>query len=100
MHFVFSYDLAVPAGQRRNEIVEGIENILNTQRNVRRLSTFYIVHVNNINEWETLRQQFTGLSQTIPETLHFIMTPPQQGGHYNGLLATGEWNEINTIASM
>lgn len=100
MHFVFSYDLSVDAGQRRTQIVNEIEQIINVHRNVRRLSTFYIIHVNNNQEWDLLREKLVNLAQKIPERLHFIMTPPQRGGHYDGLLSTGEWDEINIISTL
>lgn len=98
MHCVFSYDLSVDAGPRRQEIVGQIESILRAHNNVRRLTTFYILNVNDAQDWDNLRRQLTDFSQSITEPLFFILTPPQNGGHYDGLLRSGEWNEINIIA--
>lgn len=100
MHCVFSYDLSVPAGARRNEIENRIGELLNSHRNVRRLTTFYILNVRNNADWENLRVQLTDYLTSIPENVHFIMTPPINGGHYNGILGSGEWDDINAIAAM
>lgn len=99
MHCVFSYDLAAD-GDRREEIVNTIERILSTQRNVRRLSTFYIVHIQNQEEWNSLLQRLTNYLQPMPERAHFILSPPMSGGLYNGLLGANDWTEINDITRM
>lgn len=100
MHCVFSYDLSVPSGSRREEIVNNINELINTHRNVRRLTTFYILYVQDNNDWERLRVRIANYATSIQETLHFIMTPPIRGGRYDGILARGEWEDINTIAAM
>lgn len=99
MHFALTYDLSAQ-GQRRAEIEKRIEEILNPYVHVKRLSTFYVVHVNDTAEWEQIRQSLTNLSQAIQETFHFIMTPLINGGRYNGILNSGEWDEINQITNM
>lgn len=99
MHFVMSYDLSA-TGTRRTEIEEQIRTILNPYRNVRRLTTFYIIHVNNNNESETIRRQLSDLSNRIDERLHFIMSPLMESGFYNGILPEDQWAEINAITNM
>ncbi len=99
MHFVLSYDLGAD-GTRRAEIEEKIQTIINKYRNVKRLTTFYIIHVGNSLEWENIRSQLTNLSVEIPERLHFIMTPLMDGGKYNGILLEGQWEEVNAITNM
>ncbi len=99
MHFVLSYDLGAD-GTRRAEIEEKIQKIINKYRNVKRLTTFYIIHVGNSLEWENIRSQLTNLSVEIPERLHFIMTPLMDGGKYNGILLEGQWEEVNAITNM
>lgn len=99
MHFVLSYDLGAD-GTRRAEIEEKIQTIINKYRNVKRLTTFYIIHVGNSLEWENIRSQLTNLSVEIPEHLHFIMTPLMDGGKYNGILLEGQWEEVNAITNM
>lgn len=99
MHFVLTYDLSA-TGERRTEIERRIENILSNHRHVKRLSTFYIVHVSNNIEWESIRSALTTLVNEISERMHFIMSPLMNGGMYNGILSTGEWDEINAITNM
>jgi len=99
MHFVLSYDLSA-TGERRTEVENRIHEIINPYRNVRRLTTFYIIHVSNNSEWETIRTQMTELSRQIPERLHFIMSPLMDGGYYDGILSQNQWTEVNAITSL
>lgn len=99
MHFVMSYDLSA-TGAHRTEIEGQIQTILNNYRHVQRLTTFFIIHVDNNNQWENIRQDLTALSNRITESMHFIMSPLMDGGRYNGILTQGEWDEINNITNM
>lgn len=98
MHFVLSYDLSAQ-GERRSEIEGKIENVLSPYKHVKRLTTFYIVLIRVDSDWEAIRSSLTALSQEISETFHFIMSPPMEGGKYNGILQKGEWDEINAITN-
>lgn len=101
MHCIFSYDLQLEAGQRRQEIENQIEGILQQYTpNVRRLSTFFIIHLRNQAEWDTLLDRLSRLSRGIPETFYFILSPIMDGGRYNGILPRGEWDGINAITSL
>lgn len=100
MHTVFSYDLHIPTGNRRTEVENRIEEILRPFTHVRRLTTFYIVYVPSQAEWTVLLNQLTELSRGIPETFRFIMSPPMEGGRYNGILPRGEWDKVNEITNM
>jgi hypothetical protein len=99
MHFVLSYDLGAD-GARRSELEEQIQSIISPYRNVKRLTTFYIIHIESGIVWESIRSQLTNLSVSIPERLHFIMTPLMDGGKYNGMLQEDQWDEINAITNM
>lgn len=98
MHFVLSYDLSLEAGARRNEIVSQIEGFLPANNFVRRLSTFYVVHVNSETEWNAILTNLSNLSRGIPEDLYFIMSPCMTGGRYNGILPKTEWDAINNLS--
>ena len=98
MHFVLSYDLGA-TGEKRREIEQRIESILNPYRHIKRLSTFYIIHIQSNAEWETIRTALTSLSREIVERFHFIMSPAISEGAYNGILPKGEWDEINAITN-
>lgn len=99
MHFVLSYDLGAE-GQRRSEIEKEIETILSPYTHVKRLSTFYIIRIQENIEWESIRVALTNLAQKISESFHFIMSPPISEGNYNGILYRGEWDEINAITNI
>jgi hypothetical protein len=99
MHFVLSYDLSA-TGARRTELESQIETIINPYRHVRRLTTFYIIHVVDNNEWESIRRQLSNLSSQITERLHFIMSPLMEGGHYNGMLPESQWADVNSITNL
>lgn len=100
MHTVLAYDLQIPAGARKQEVEGRIEDILRPLRHVRRLSTFFIIHVETQTEWDSLLHDLAALSREIPETFRFIMSPPMEGGRYNGILPRDEWEEINAITRM
>ena len=94
-----SYDLSAE-GARRTEIENSIEEILRPYRHVKRLSTFYVIHVESIAMSETIRQNMANLANQIPERLLFIISPLMEGGRYNGILTTGDWDELNNITSL
>lgn len=100
MHFVLSYDLSA-SGERRTEIENQIEQILAPYKYIRRLSTFYIIHIDVASEWDTILSKLVDLSQNIAEKFQFIMSPTMpSGSRYNGMLSRTDWSEINTISSL
>ena len=99
MHFVLTYDLTAE-GQRRTEIENEITNILSPYQFVHRLSTFFIIHVDTLNQWETIRVALTELARRIPEQFFFIMSPAMSVGRYNGFLPQEQWNDINAITAL
>lgn len=99
MHCTFSYDLSANAGPRRQEIENRIIEILSPYHNVSRLKTFFVIHLNNQAEWDALLAAMTSYARSIPETLHFIMSPLMNGGRYDGLLKAGDWQDINAIVA-
>jgi hypothetical protein len=94
MHFILSWDIKIE-GPRREEIevamLAGIKNF----SWVRPLTTFYIVQINSPVDWENIFKYLTAVGQRYPALVHFIMSPPIQGGKYNGLLPPNLWSEIN-----
>jgi hypothetical protein len=99
MHFVLSYDLSA-SGERRTQIENEIHAIIAQYRNVKCLTTFYVIHVSNHSEWELMRQLLSNYSTRISEKLNFIMTPLMDGGMYNGMLPQDQWININAITSL
>lgn len=100
MHFVLSYDLGA-SGERRTQIENQIEEILSPYGHVKRLTTFYIVHITVASEWNTILSRLSELSQNITESFHFIMSPTMPtGSRYNGILNRGDWDEINNISNL
>ncbi len=98
MHCVFTYDLAA-SGDRRTEIEADIDKFLKPYRWAKRLTTFYIIEIKSIENWNSLLKQFQDYSKSIPERFHFIISPPMAGGRYNGILPEGKWDFINDITS-
>lgn len=97
MHFVLSYDLSIESGPQRTQIVNQIEGILPENNYVRRLSTFYIVHVETNEEWQRILNEMTTLSRNTSQ-LNFIMSPLMSGGMYNGYIPQNQWAAINQLS--
>lgn len=98
MHFIFSYDLNVAAGVRRNEIESNILASLPKNKYTRQLNNFYIVKCKDNNEWNEIFHKLVKISNEIPETLHFIMSSPTAiNEKYNGILPRESWNCINEL---
>ncbi len=98
MHFIFSYDLNVAAGVRRNEIESNILASLPKNKYTRQLNNFYIVRCNDNNEWKEIFNKLVDISKAIPEILHFIMSSPTATSEkYNGILPRESWNCINEL---
>ena len=64
MHFVLSYDLSA-TGERRSSIEERIDNILSPYRHVRRLTTFFIIHIQNEAQWEAIRSSLISTTPSL-----------------------------------
>ena len=101
MHFVFSYDLGIEAGNRRNEIERNIVDCLPDGNYTRQLNNFFIVKIDNKRQWDCILEKLTSISSTIPETFYFIMSPPVEPTKqkYNGMLPTGRWTKINELTT-
>jgi len=97
MHFTLTYDLGA-SGNRRTEIETEIDKILKPYNWAKRLTTFYIVKIDNQSEWDKILQQLQDLSKSITEKFHFIMSPVMDGGNYNGILKKGSWDNVNKIS--
>jgi hypothetical protein len=98
MHFVLSYDLQAD-DEKKQAIAGKIESILTPYKHVKRLHDFYIIQVQETEEWTSIRIALTNLFKETPEPLYFIMSPLMNEGIYNGILSTGDWNEINAITN-
>ncbi|HWY13130.1 MAG TPA: hypothetical protein VN026_17470 [Bacteroidia bacterium] len=96
MHFVLATEIGV-TGARRTQIEQEIDRILKPYKFARRLNSFYVVHINSTTEWDIILSQLQNYSKSIPEGFYFIMSPIIQGGRYDGMLETGQWDFINEI---
>lgn len=96
MHFAITYDLSLE-GQERSKVEGFIETILHPFKHVKILTTFYIVHIDKLDEWIIIRNHLQELCNDLKGPLHFIMTPTMTGGFYDGYLISSEWNGINAI---
>lgn len=97
MHFVISYDLKAE-GTKKAELEEKLEAVLAPYQHVKRLTAFYVVGVNNEQEWERLRLAINEFANHIKEEFYYVMTSPNPNpAKYNGMLYRGEWDAINEI---
>lgn len=94
MHFVISWDIKTQ-GERRSSIESLLFAGLKNFSWVRPLTTFYIVQINTLNDWNNLFNYFISISKYYQNEINFIMTPPMSGGRYNGLLPQNLWKDIN-----
>lgn len=102
MNFVFSYDLGIEAGARRNEIENKIIECLPQDKFTRQLNNFFIVQVDDSTKWNEILDKLTSLSKSIPETFYFIMSPPMDESSdkkYNGMLPSDRWTVINKLTT-
>lgn len=98
MHFIFSYDLNVAVGARRNEMESNILASLPKNKYTRQLNNFYIVRCDDKQEWMDIFKKMAKISKDNHETLHFIMSSPTViSERYNGLLPRKSWNCINEL---
>lgn len=100
MHFIFSYDLSIAAGSRRNEIENKILNVLPTNNFTRQLNNFFIVKCEREEDWKDILNKLVELSNSIPEMLRFIMScPSEDSERYDGMLPQGSWERVNQITN-
>lgn len=102
MHFVFSYDLGIEAGNRRNEIESSIVDCLPKGNYTKQLNNFFIVKIDNQQDWDCILERLTNISRTISETFYFIMSPPSEPSNqkYNGMLPSNRWAKINELTTI
>lgn len=102
MHFVFSYDLSIDAGSRRNEIETRIIMQLPENNYTRPLNNFFVVKIATLQEWNDILTNLSKLSHQIPEAFYFIMTPPvaESVERYNGVLPVSNWQRINELTTI
>lgn len=99
MHFVLTYDLSLKDEERR-DAEERIDEVLSPYQHTRKLTTFFIIHVNSYSDWTLIRSNMSEIAQDLNGALHYIMSPLMSGGRYDGYLPQNDWNDINAITSL
>lgn len=94
MHVVVSWDIKTE-GPRWSEIDDGMRTALKPHSWVRPLSTFYIVRVASDVERRLLKDRLREVVTSVPEKVHYIVTPAMVGGSYSGWLPKDMWEKIN-----
>lgn len=99
MNFVLTYDLKLE-GQERKNVEERIGSVLEPYKSAKNLSTFYVIHIDSYVQWEQILSGLTAIAKDIPSKFYFIMSPPSNGGRYNGYMPSSNWDSINGITSL
>lgn len=99
MNFVLTYDLKL-TGQERTSIETRIDNVLKPYKYAKNLSTFYVIHIDSYTQWDQILVSMTNIAKDLVGKFHFIMSPPVNGGRYNGYLPYKSWETINGITSL
>nr|WP_299214216.1 hypothetical protein [uncultured Allomuricauda sp.] len=100
MHIGIALEIKANA-ERKKEIRDYIwNNILSQYKRAMRLGgNFLVLRIPSQDDWQKILNEMTSYTKDVPETVHFIMTPPMEGSRYNGVLEKGNWDFINEITN-
>jgi len=94
MHCIVSYD--IKDGPLRRTIEQEVQNAVSIHPAVRPLTTFYIVQILFSGDYKNLTDRLLGIAKNYPSQLNFVVSPPIQGGGYQGWLPREMWDQIAT----
>ncbi len=94
MHVTLAWDITA-TGDRWSQINTALKGVLKGYSWVRPLRTVYIVKVSSSEERQQLKDALIAVVESVSEKVHFIITPPMEGGKYTGWLPRDLWDKIN-----
>ena len=94
MHFITSWDIRA-TGEEWTRINEEFKTVLKPYSWVRPLTTLYIVNVETQEIWNKILADLQAVGGKYPGKVSLLLSPLMQGGHYDGLLGKGLWDEVN-----
>jgi len=93
MHFILSWDINAKDGEW-DEINAQLKECIETCSWARPLSTFYIVRVSDVQEWQKIRDALIEVAESSTIRIHLVIGPLMYGGQYDGYLPKDFWPEI------
>ena len=95
MNFILSY--YVIDHTMKEKIEKFISDTLSPFKYVKNLSSFYIVRVQDEQDWQKIYESLSKYAKSYPRAFYFIMSPIVYRGRYNGWLPADSWSSINDI---
>ena len=99
MHCFISWSIKAPGGSDRNMINEALLSTLDGYEWVRPFGNIHVVKLQNVAFWEHIHDLLSAVADKSPHQVSFIMSPPIQGGSYNGILDKEVWSALNKITN-
>lgn len=62
---------------------------------VRVMPSVYVVKIDGPDGRDVLHERFKEIVQSVPEPVHYLISPPMEGGRYNGWLPKRLWPKLN-----
>lgn len=62
---------------------------------VKPVNTYYVIKVLSAQQRVDITQALTQVAQSVPETVHFVVSPLMSGGRYDGYLPQNLWADLN-----
>lgn len=94
MHIVICWDIK-GSNPRRSEINTKLKGCLKGYSWVRPLSTFYVVKIASDAQRTAIKKSMTEVVSSIPDKVHFVISPTMAGGRYGGWLPRSMWDKLN-----
>ena len=100
MHCFISWSIKAPGGSDRNMINQALISTLDGYQWVRPFGNVHVVRVQSVRQWEHIHNLISVVVDRSPHKILFIMSPPIQGGSYNGVLDKEVWSALNNITEL
>ena len=94
MHVMLAWDIAA-SGPREVEIRDQLREVIQGYSWARPLGAVYVVKVTDAEDRERSIEKLTMTAKNIDEKVNFLISPPMEGGRYNGWLPKEMWEKIN-----
>jgi hypothetical protein len=95
MHIMLAWSVATDDESERKAINGRMREALDGYSWVRVMPSVYVVKIDEADERDVLHERFREIVTSVPETVHFLISPLMEGGRYNGWLPNRLWPKIN-----
>ncbi len=93
MHFIVAWRFNVP--DSGGLIGQELSAVLKPYSWVRPLTDFYIVESTQDGQYRKIIDDLTAVARRHADAFYFMVSPPMNGGRYEGWLKADLWPEIN-----